>query len=117
LKIRFATEVLHTTWVTDHAARTGKVTSVSPPFLQPGEWTAFHSDPDREMYGVESPDAIGPANGAKLVLRYTENQFGAATAFKGEYGVVVFGFPFETIVGADKRNEVMRAVVSFLTTP
>jgi hypothetical protein len=114
-KIRFAKEILHTTWVTDHAARTGKVSSVSPSFLPPGEWTAFRSDPDREMYGVESPDALGPANGSKLILRYSENQFGAATAFKGEYGVVVFGFPFETIAGAEKRDEVMKAAVSFLT--
>ncbi len=116
-KIRFAKEILHATWVTDHAARTGKVSSVSPSFLPPGEWTAFRPEPDREMYGVESADALGPANGSKLILRYTENQFGAATAFKGEYGVVVFGFPFETIVGADKRNDVMKAAVNFLINP
>ena len=116
-KIRFAKEILHMTWVTDHAARTGKVFSVSPSFLAPDEWTAFRPDLDREMYGVESPDALAPANGAKLVLRYAENQFGAATAFKGEYRVVVFGFPFETIAEAGKRNEVMRAVVNFLGSP
>ena len=65
------------------------------------------------MYAIESPDAIDPANGAKTILRYSENRFSAATAYLGnDYSVIVFGFPFATIVEEDWRNQVMKTVLT-----
>lgn len=73
----------------------------------------FMTEPNKEVYAVKAPDAIGPIGGSKLALRYSENQFGAATAFKDKYGAVVFGFPFETIATQQWRNVVMEGVLKF----
>lgn len=113
----FARDVLKIRPAAAHAARTGRVHSVTDRFLPAGEWPAFHAEPTAEMYGVESVDALAPVGGSRVLLRYSENQFGAAVGARGEGGVVVFGFPFETIVGEPRREEVMKAVVQFLLGP
>jgi hypothetical protein len=112
--IKFVKEDLHYMLATDHAARTGRVYSIVASFLASGEFMGFQPEGSEEYYGVESPDAIAPVNGAKLLLRYGENQFGAGVGYKGTGGVVAFGFPFETIMTVERRDEVMEAVLRFL---
>jgi len=112
----FATEILRYFWVTNHAVKTGGVVpahGTDSLIVLPGKF-AFNTDYDAEIYRVEAPDAIGPANGARTILRYEENGFSAATAYKNEYGIVAFGFPFETIKGQHQRNAVMKGVLDFL---
>ncbi len=106
----FARDILKFTWVTDHAARTGKVFSVDSSFIQMYASFAFNVELNDSIYAVESPDEIIPDGGSKQLLRYAENQFGAAVGYKKEYGVVVCGFPFETILGVSARNEFMKSV-------
>jgi carbamoylphosphate synthase large subunit len=65
------------------------------------------------IYAVEAPDAIAPSNGGETILRYKENQFSAAVGYKNNYGVVIFGFPFETILKSEVRNELMRAIIKY----
>jgi hypothetical protein len=113
----FLKDRLHYTLATGHAARRGTVFSVLPGFLQGAEFGAFQTEGDETHYGVEAPDALAPANGGKLLLRYSENQFGAAVGFKGEYGVVSFGFPFETILLPETRKLVMGEVMGYLLGP
>jgi len=48
------------------------------------------------------------------VLRYTENNTSAGVAYKGKYGVVVLGFPFETIESEAMRHQLMKAIISYL---
>ncbi|MCU0644996.1 MAG: fibronectin type III domain-containing protein [bacterium] len=111
--IKFAKEVLKIDWQTNHAAVTGKVSSVDSSFIQPKEIFNFNTEYRPDLYAVESPDAINPAKEAKTILRYTENRFSAATAYLGnDYSVIVLGFPFETIVEEGWRNRVMRSVLS-----
>jgi hypothetical protein len=109
----FASNVLHYVYDTDHAAVTGTVESADPSFLRDVKFR-YNTGFNREMYAVTAPDAILPVNGSKLLLRYPENNFPAATGFRGEYGVVVFAFPFESIVGDDVRARVMNGVLGFL---
>ena len=111
---KFLREELHYSLATDHAARSGRVYSVVPSFLPSTEFLAFQPEGSEEYYGVESTDAIVPMNGAKLLLRYGENQFSAGIGYRGKGGVVAFGFPFETITTEEKRAEVMEAVLRFL---
>jgi hypothetical protein len=115
--IAFARDVLRLRPASAHAARTGRVRSAWEKFLAPGEWAAFRSEPGSEIYGVESVDALAPAGGSRVLLRYSENSFGAAVGARGESGVVVFGFPFETIETERRREEVMGAVVQYLLGP
>ncbi len=49
------------------------------------------------------------------IMRYSENNIAAGSAFDGgAYRTVVIGFPFETIVGADEREHLMKQVLNFL---
>ncbi|MBN2090349.1 fibronectin type III domain-containing protein [candidate division KSB1 bacterium] len=110
--IKFAKEVLKIDWQTNHAAVTGKIYSVDSLFIQSKEVFDFNTNYLPDLYAVESPDALDPANGARTILRYSENRFSAATAYLGnDYSVIVFGFPFDTIVDEGWRNRVMRAVL------
>jgi hypothetical protein len=108
----FAKEILKINWQTDHAAVTGNVFSVDSLFLPAGEHFSFNTLYRTDIYAVDSPDAIDPVEGAKTILRYSENRFSAATAYFGEYSVIVFGFPFETIVDEGWRNRVMKTVLT-----
>jgi hypothetical protein len=47
-------------------------------------------------------------------MRFTENEYSAATGYKNEYGVVAMGFPFETIILSDQRTKLMKAVIQYL---
>jgi hypothetical protein len=109
----FASNTLHYVWDTDHAAATGAVASADSAFLSHARFF-YNSQPGKDLYAVEAPDAISPFGGSETLLRYAEDSFPAATGYRGEYGVVVFGFPFETILGDDVRSTVMGAVLGYL---
>jgi len=97
------------------AARPGQTTPVPSTrvFLPSG--LEFNTRYGSEMYRVDAPDAIEPSgDGGFTLLRYDETEFSAATGYKGRHRVVVFGFPFETILGQADRDEVMREVLKFL---
>jgi hypothetical protein len=48
------------------------------------------------------------------LLRYAENNMSAGVAYRGEYGVVTFGFPFETITRAEDRDLLMNSILNYL---
>ena len=112
--VSFAHDVLKYTWVTDHAAQTGNVFSSDSSFMPKFKAFDFNEKFNDKIYAATSPDAIGKFGGSSTILRYSENRFSAGTAYKNNYGAVVFGFPFETILGQKERDEVMNAVISFL---
>ncbi|NOZ63063.1 MAG: hypothetical protein GXO74_15540 [Calditrichaeota bacterium] len=107
----FARDVLKLAWQTDHAAVTGKVFCVDSLFLDRFATISFNTEVRDDIYRVESPDAFDPVGEAKRLFRYSENRFCAATSYFGDYGLVVFGFPFETIVEQSQRNKVMRQIL------
>ena len=111
--IEFAKNILHYSLVTDHAAKTGTVFPTRSSFLKDLWSFKYSTDLNDSIYAVEAPDAIAPQNGAQTILRYSENQFSAAIGYKNNYGVVVFGFPFETITKLEARNDVMRAIIKY----
>lgn len=51
----------------------------------------------------------------QTLMRYEENQFGAAVGYRTEKSAVVtFGFPFETIIDPAEREKVLRGVLLYL---
>ena len=67
-----------------------------------------------DIYAAEAPDAIEPADSAAFsIFRYTENNTGAAIAYDDQYKIVLFGFPFETIIGQNNRDSIMKATLKF----
>lgn len=112
--IVFANNVLKLKLKTGHAVKTGKVYSVNDNFIANKSLFSFNTDFDDKVYKVEAPDEIGAINGSEVLLRYAENEFSAATGFKGGYNIVVFGFPFETINEFQSRTEVMKSILDYL---
>jgi hypothetical protein len=140
--VSFAAGLLGYAPTTNHAVRTGEVfsevsagTHPSPasPVPVPTEATRdrqtaappqedfdagrfrFNTGYHPSIYRVDAPDAIKPAgNRSNTLLRYAENEFSAAVGYRGRHRTVIFGFPFETILGEGDRARVMRAVISYL---
>ena len=57
---------------------------------------------------------MGSVKDSEVLLRYGENNFSSAVGYKSNYGVVSFGFPFETILGEKNRIEIMKSVLNYL---
>ena len=111
----FAQNVLKYKWRTGHAAVTGKVKSVFSPFPQLKGDYHFHNRLNPDMYAVESPDAIEPADeSSHTVFRYSENNTSAGVAYSGDYKTCILGFPFETISDESLRNQFMKGLLDFM---
>ena len=113
--VQFIEKKLHYRWTAGHASSDGRLASTDARFWPRGTPFSFNTLPDERIYAVEAPDAIDPANGGRTILRYTENQFSAAVAYKKEHAVTALGFPFEAVGDADERDRLMAALLTFLT--
>ena len=111
---KFAENVLHYSWRTNHAVKSGEVFATDyARGIFDGQWT-FNTLFNPDIYTVEAPDAIEPfGEGAITAFRYLENNSCAGIYYKGEYKTVVLGFPFETIIKKDQRIDFMKQVVRF----
>ncbi|MCD6566824.1 MAG: xanthan lyase [Bacteroidales bacterium] len=111
---KFAENVLHYSWRTNHAVKSGEVIATDyARYIFSGQWE-FNTSYNPDIYTVEAPDAIEPfGEGAITAFRYLENNSSAGVCYKGEYKTVVLGFPFETIIKKDQRFDFMKQVVGF----
>ncbi|AKS42146.1 golvesin C-terminal-like domain-containing protein [Wenzhouxiangella marina] len=86
-----------------------------------GALAAFDFDDGSEVYDVRFPDRISPGPGASLALNYAgTGSGGAAIQFAGgvpERRLIYLGFPFESIVDASVRAQLMALALGFLDTP
>ncbi|NQT61436.1 MAG: N-acetylmuramoyl-L-alanine amidase [Candidatus Marinimicrobia bacterium] len=117
LDMQFAEDILKYKFRTDHAVKTGKLSVITQDLfqLETTHNLEFNTRYHPSLYKVESPDAIEPsAPEALTILRYAENNTSAAIAASGESNIVVFGFPFESIISETSRDEVMASVLKFL---
>jgi hypothetical protein len=111
----FIRDQLHFGFNSDHASKNGlavPVKSTSRFTLPALEFSVSSND---SIYRVDSPGGLLPGKGANVILRYEENEFPAAIMYKDKYAVIAMGFPFETILGEQKRNAAMREILLFLT--
>jgi hypothetical protein len=113
-QIKFANDVLKFKLKTGHAVKTGGVFSVNSGFFNRTSDFSFNTEFSDKIYKVEAPDEIGAVKGSEVLLSYAENEFSAAVGYKGNYGVVSFGFPFETIIGEQQRTLIMKSVLNYL---
>jgi len=108
----FAANILKYKFRTSNADVVGKVHSVDSNFNL--NTFAFNTEYSPEIYTVEAPNAIEPANDeAKTIFRYSSNNTSAAVAYKSNYKVFVCGFPFESILTEKSRNEYMKVILDF----
>ncbi|MBD3226404.1 MAG: xanthan lyase, partial [Caldithrix sp.] len=114
VNIRFANEVLKYFFRTNYAVTTGGLHAVDTTFFAGPDSLTFITELNEKQYAVEAPDAIEPADSlAKTILRYSENNTSAAVAYKGQYDVVVLGFPFESVNRQKSKDALMEAVFNF----
>ncbi|PID62147.1 MAG: xanthan lyase [Ignavibacteriae bacterium] len=97
----------------DHAVKNGKIFPTNN-FLADTITFNFITEMNDKMYNAEAPDALGAVNGSKTILRYNENHYSAGIAYKDNYGIIAFGFPFETIETNSSRKAVMKSILNFL---
>lgn len=109
----FAQNVLHWRWMTNYAAKNGKVKAAPSPYDFNGTYD-FYTEMNEEVYSAESPDAINPVGeGAYTIFRYADNNISAGVAYDGDYKVVTLGFPIETIKSEDAQLEIIKEVCNF----
>lgn len=111
--IKFATDVLKYRIASDHAVVTNGVDVDNNIIPLSFKQFKFNNEYNKEMYRVEAPDGIDNINGSETFLRYSENSFSAGVAYKADYGSVVLGFPFETIISKETRNEFMSSILKY----
>ena len=113
--IEFAREVLHIEHRTNYASRIGYIESANDTIFRVPENLSFNTAYDPEIYIVEAPDALEPADtNAVVLMRYGHNTKSAAVGYRDDRSaVVVIGFPFETVKGNRNREELMRSILNF----
>lgn len=114
ISIRFANDVLKITLRSGHAVKSGNVYSIQNEFFPSDKTIDFNTAFGKLIYKVEAPDAIAGINGGEIMMRYSENNFSAVVGYYDKYGVVSFGFPFETLLEEKSRDEIMKAVLNYL---
>ena len=116
----FVQEVLGYKWLTDHGCYNGRIEHTSSKALnlkslkRPFE---FHQGLNPDIYCVENPDGIQPADkDGAVILRYSDNGVPAAVAFdpKG-YRAVSFGFPLEVLKDADVIETLLHRSVEYIS--
>ena len=81
----------------------------------PDTYFTFNTGLSPDIYTVEGADALEPVDSSAITLvRYAENNMSAGVAFRGEYGVVALGFPFETIGDQAERDLIMKRTLIYL---
>jgi len=113
-KRSFVMEKLKYQLDTDHAVKNGDVISMSDDFINKDFEFSFVTERNDTLYNAEAPDAIIPLNGSQTILRFSENNYSAATGYNGDYSVIAFGFPFETIESDYYRRKVMAAILEYI---
>jgi hypothetical protein len=114
----FANNILHIQLMTEQAASTGSVTVVQNRAGLSKRDYRYNSELSQEQYVVESPDGIIPTDDAVTLMRYSENNIGAAVGYYGnDYSCVTLGFPLESIRGDEALLQLMNELMTFLTWP
>lgn len=116
----FAREVLGFNWRVGQASATGQAYQVDNRYkdFTGGEY-AFHNTLNPDFYAVESPDSFYPADDTKcaVIMRYSENNLIAGTAYAGTHRTVALGFPFETVRDVASRTYLMKQILTFFADP
>ncbi len=73
----------------------------------------YNTDYNLEQYRVENADVLVPENGATVTFSYLKDE-GAVLYYEPSYKVVSSGVPFESVKGAQKRDNLMSVWLDYL---
>lgn len=115
----FATKVLGYKHGGNYGSKTGRIQMTSGGAFKwkPGKYFQLINTPNKTHYCVENPDAILPASRAgSTIARYADTGAPAGVAYKGDgYRTVCYGFPIETVTGAEDMQIIMELSLNFLS--
>ncbi len=111
---KFAAEVLHFRFMTNHASKSGCIYPVNAVKADFNTEVRFVQEYNPAIYKVESPDAIEPkGEQTKVLFRYKGDNKTAGVCYDGNYRSVVLGFPFETIPTDNERDKLMGEILKY----
>ncbi len=110
----FVRSVLHYAYRGGRASRRGEARVVPSAARMARERIYFNTEPCRDFYPVEAPDALAPVQEGFTVMRYDNGDQTAAVGYSGHYRSLAMGFPFEAIVDASQRDRLMAEIMKFL---
>ncbi|MEO1625004.1 MAG: N-acetylmuramoyl-L-alanine amidase, partial [Bacteroidota bacterium] len=70
---------------------------------------------DYGLYPLRSADVVEARNGSRVVLRYPDGR-PAALSYNGDFGLVYFAFPLETVAEKSTRSALMSHALASLET-
>jgi hypothetical protein len=111
----FVRKTMHFTPRTGNAVNSGLVYPTDAAKRSFPEKIEFNAGESDSVYHADYPDAIEPAGkGAFTLFRYSQNNTSAAVAYVGKTRVISMGFPFETVLTQDERDNLMKNILNFL---
>ena len=112
----FIRDVLGYKWVTNFGDVTGIIEPKAGAAIQLSDPLRYNRLFSEQVYRVENPDGIEPANDkAKTFLRYAGTDIPAATVFDdGKHRAVACGFPLEALTTEGALEEILRVSMKFL---
>jgi hypothetical protein len=111
--LEFAQNILKFSPGTGYSSSTGIILPAERNFIK-SDTLIFNVQLNDKIYAVEAPDEILPFSDSRRLFIYGDNNFSAVTGYKKNYGVVVSGFPFETILDEKHQTEMMISILNFL---
>jgi hypothetical protein len=111
---KFAKEILKYTWRTNHASSTGYLKNAVGTDFNFNRDYNFWMKPNSSVYSVEAPDGVEPSNSdSKTFLRYSDNNISAGISYKGNYNVIVLGFPIESLLDQNQIDSFIGTIINF----
>lgn len=111
----FLHNVLHAAYSADNSSNYTVVATGAGIFA--GQPNGSFDNGNNGIYWVKTPDVLTPLAPAIAALNYSSGG-AAAVQYDGSAGggrTVLFGFPFETITSATRRNQYMADILAFLS--
>jgi len=110
-----ASNLLKYKWRTSNACSNGKFYFTDSTLENRKRHMQFNALYNKHIYTVEAPDALEPTDPlSKTWMRYSQNNMSAGISYNGNYKSIILGFPFETIINEQDRNELMKIILEYL---
>ena len=111
----FAAEILGFKFTTNHASRKGEVVPVANGLKLKQVPVQIVTQPDPDVYCVESPDGITPASSSgHTIYRYADSGVSAGVAYEhnGRKSIAL-GFPIEALSGEDMIRSIIETSLEY----
>ena len=111
----FAKEILGYSFITNQASRKGKVIPVANNLSLTVETAQIVTEPNSQIYCIESPDGIAPAStSAHTICRYADSGISAGVASEQNgYRCIALGFPIETLSEPEMINSIIETSLEY----